>query len=278
MKLVLLDYDGTFTDIRDGARAFDATYLSRLSEFLGLKDLRQEWQRGKQALQQSSPETAWMIGGHATAPVACDPYALASEVGERVLAQRTNLQSKIRSEVLGEIFTLSYGSCQADFRPDARVVLGVLRNEATTYFVTNSSTKVVTEHITKQLFPDGLGKLSVQGDARKFAICGTQPADKQFDSLPDQRQVTGLKRPILIKRGAYFDTLKRLCSAVNARPDEVLVCGDVWELDLALPAELGMNVHMILRDNTYQYELDCIKALGSRGGFSAELMPILERI
>ena len=56
------------------------------------------------------------------------------------------------------------------------------------------------------------------------------------------------------------------------------MCGDIFELDLALPAELGAHVHFIRRERTFDYELDAIRALGRRGGASDTLMPLLERL
>ncbi|MCU1350247.1 MAG: hypothetical protein JWO56_3277 [Acidobacteria bacterium] len=286
INLVVLDYDGTITDIRDGAPEFDRAYVRGLGDVVGGKDLRQEWERAKAAIRAASPEAAWTVIGPAKiAPAAGDPYALASEAAKHFLTESGVLPSAaLQGLATGELYTVAYNAAPYAFRPDARTVLGVLTKARSggqpirTCFVTNSATDTVKERLVAKLFPGGLGALEVQGGAAKFLIAPpSQPSDL-FDKLPESVQVAGLTRPILLRRGSYFDALRRLWEdpAHPATAATTLVVGDVWELDLAMPAALGCQIHLVLRDNTYDYELNAAKAAGAV--ISANLLPILNRL
>jgi hypothetical protein len=275
IKLVVLDYDGTFTDIRDGNPGFDALYLRGLAELLAQADLRQDWERVKELVRRRSPEQAWTIGGHATAPATADPYSLASTAAVQLLDERG---LPARRAALSEIYAQAYKDAPYAFRPDARSVLAKLRETVPTCFVTNSDSGVVTQRLTERLFPAGLDNLGVMGNAQKFAIVPPGEPDARFEKIAPETQEAHLERKILLGRGKYFDVLKQLWQLTGADAATTLVCGDVWELDLALPEALGAQVHLILRDNTFPYEHAAVKRAGARGGCSANLLPILDRL
>ena len=74
----------------------------------------------------------------------------------------------------------------------------------------------------------------------------------------------GLPRPIYLRRGKYYESLREIWRATGATPAETLVCGDIFELDLALPAALGAQVVLIERNNTLPYERAATERAGGR--------------
>ena len=55
-------------------------------------------------------------------------------------------------------------------------------------------------------------------------------------------------------------------------------CGDIWEMDLAMPHALGANVHLLDRAapfNTYEHEKRVIETYGQRAKASADLSGLL---
>ena len=53
-----------------------------------------------------------------------------------------------------------------------------------------------------------------------------------------------------------------------------VVCGDIWEMDLAMPYALGANVHLLDRTtpfDTYEYERYAVASSGDRAKTSVEL-------
>lgn len=56
------------------------------------------------------------------------------------------------------------------------------------------------------------------------------------------------------------------------------MAGDIFELDLALPAALGASVQLVERTNVLEYERRAIAALGPRGGRHPSLRALLPRL
>ena len=53
-------------------------------------------------------------------------------------------------------------------------------------------------------------RLAVHGDARKYIIGPAAAPSPRYLTLPEQRSVDGLPRPVLLKRGHYLDVLERV--------------------------------------------------------------------
>ncbi len=90
-----------------------------------------------------------------------------------------------------------------------------------------------------------------------------------------------LKRDVLLRRPSYFDVLAGIWGDDATAPGDTLVCGDVWELDLAMPAALGCQAHLVTRSApyaTYEHERRAAEAMGARGGVSAGLRAVLDRV
>jgi hypothetical protein len=86
-------------------------------------------------------------------------------------------------------------------------------------------------------------------------------------------RVEGVARPVYLRRGSYFEAL----CATQFPLAETLVVGDIWELDLAMPAALGAHVHLIQRASpfeTYAYELGQL----AKGHSSVNLKGLLKRV
>jgi hypothetical protein len=138
-------------------------------------------------------------------------------------------------------------------------------------FISNSERLAIQMRLGDLLHGDPVlyRKITVHGDAAKFRVVelpigatGPGAAHRaRFEQLDGALRADGTTRPIYLRRGAYFDALCGLWSDLGARGfpiAETLVCGDIWELDLAMPRALGAAVHLIRRARpfeTYPYEL-----------------------
>jgi hypothetical protein len=95
--------------------------------------------------------------------------------------------------------------------------------------------------------------------------------------VPETAEISGLSRPMHLRRGHYFDALTKIWDETRARPENTLVCGDIFELDLALPARLGARVHLVARPQTPEHERRAARTTPG-GSVSQELVGLLERL
>jgi phosphoglycolate phosphatase-like HAD superfamily hydrolase len=275
IRCVILDFDGTVTNIRAETALFERDYPRFFGEELG-RDVSAEWATAVAEVSARSPELGWMWDGLPAAPAAADPYILASCAAVHVLdALGLYPTEPERGQLLYRLYGRAYGAAtRAFFRDDtARVLRALLESGRHVCFVTNSRTTAVTARLGSL----GLATLPpVFGDAQKFRFLPS--ADPAFAEVPATAGAEGLDRPIHVARGPYFDVLRRIWRETDTDAAHTLVCGDIFELDLALPAALGTDVHLVTRDNTYAYEYEAVRALGDRGGVSVTLAAVLERL
>ncbi len=291
LKYVVLDFDGTVTQV-------DAALSERfLSEYKRLvladvavagRDLNEAWQRTEAFVRRQSPVLAWRLGVWATAPAAPDPFILASTTAELMLEEHGLLIPAIQDRMYG-FYSQAYETCVADFRPELADVLTALTRELdlTVCFVSNSDPAKIGQRLRDHLatHPGLFERLKIEGSANKFRVREPREHGKWlpvFQNLPIGDQVPGLARPVLLRRGLYFDALQRLWGS-EGQPAQTLVCGDIFELDLAMPAWLGAHVHLIERPAPYppyDYERAAMDELQARGvgSRSPDLRGMLARV
>ncbi|MEZ4648026.1 MAG: HAD family hydrolase [Candidatus Eisenbacteria bacterium] len=283
IRCVILDFDGTFTDVDAEAEPFVEAYRSDLADLLG-RDVEAAWAEAHAVVAQAPHEHGWKEGGRIVAPALADPYILCTVLGRLVLDRFGAAKDEsLRSEILQLFYRRGYPKTKHAFRPHATEVIDALLAEfpGRVFVVTNSNPDTVRGKLNA--LSAGLSdRLPVEGNARKFLLASLEAGEEgaeEFASLPAERWVDTLPgRPILVKRGYYFRILRMLLTGADVSPDECLVCGDIYELDLGLPEAMGCSVHLMTRPSTPGYELDAAKALGARGGVGDDLRSILARI
>ena len=282
---VIMDFDGTCTVIPDIYQAFLSEYLIGLNKtaFSGNPIMADEWKEAQEKVRTHSPLAAWTIAYAPAAPAAADPYILSFEAAKYLLRQKN-----IPNDIPQEVFKNASDRFPAPWRPEAREVFEtLLENNIKITFISNSSSKTITQRLltlfSVKKLPFGIG---VKSDAAKFRIAelpwySAIPQDirRSFQAVPATHNDLGIGRPVYLRRAAYFEAI---CAAFNndlARLPTTVVCGDIWEMDLALPYELGANVHLIERASpfcTYEYERKATLHDTRRGKISSDLRGLLE--
>ncbi|MGE0785111.1 MAG: HAD family hydrolase [Sandaracinaceae bacterium] len=270
--LYILDFDGTFTDVEREAIPFLAAYRRGLVEILDVGPLDAVWDRALAHVRRAPDEHGFVYESKIVAPSHADPYILATSVAHRVLEE---LSLSHRAPELEPLFGRAYAESDTVFRPDAGEVLeAVLGRGAPVYVVSNSHTGSVRKKL-ELLDRTALARLEVIGDAKKFHLTAPEPSDAAFEAVPETLDVAGLSRPIYLRRGRYYERLRAIWQATGTGPSDTLVCGDIFELDLALPAALGADVHLVGRSSTPAWEQDAVRSRG--GSFSLALSGLLSR-
>ena len=289
LRYVVLDFDGTCTQIDAAHAGFLASYREILEDANGMArdGLASAWKKAVEEVRAASPHAGWTLSeAPSTAPAAADPYILAGEASALLFRKRT-----IRT-MPGDAYKRAYTANPAPWRPEVPEVLAQLVERGLQVgFISNSERFAIEMRLSDLLHADPLlrGKIFVHGDAAKFKIVellvgasGPGAAHRaRFEQLDGSVRVDGCRRPIYLRRGKYFEALCGLLADFEAPGfpiDETIVCGDVWELDLAMPRALGAPVHLIRRTKpfeTYPYEL---AQLGDPQDASWDLHGLVEHV
>lgn len=271
IRYVVLDFDGTCTRVEQVHARFLRAYFEELQTANAPGEpSTAEWETALREIRAASPKAGWtLMGAPSTAPAAADPYILAGEAA--ALLKRADGSLRLPDTA----YSIAYTRAAAPWRDDVAATLEALVQRGLKVgFISNSSTKKIAMRLDELLGADtDLRKqIAVRGDAMKFKVQEI-PADDHgsagrhraaFDRVPtiDRAMTAAVGRPIYLRRGAYFHALCQLWQEDFQELDfpiaETIFCGDIWELDLALPQALGAPVHLIRRAapyDTYAYEL-----------------------
>jgi 5'(3')-deoxyribonucleotidase len=262
-KLLIFDFDGTMTNAEEEGRPYRVGYLEDLSLICGI-DIRTilEWANEfDQHVAQNQSKFGWQFNGKIVAPAGVDPYLRIMPTA-RMILDRAGLLTDLdlRDRILDRIlYKYNYGKTQTVFRPEAEKIIHNLYNhpDYDTYIVTNSHTKPVQNKL--RMLQDQNPQLSIEwlipkvhGSAKKYII------DDDND-LPTELFVNGLNRPILLGRHHYFQVINQLLEGGSHSWKDLIVIGDIFELDLSLPLALEANVGLVLSDFTPGYERDFLE-------------------
>jgi phosphoglycolate phosphatase-like HAD superfamily hydrolase len=273
-ELVILDFDGTFTRVDDEAKPFLAEYRAGLEALLGAP-IDEPWEDARARIAADPDRYGWEYEERIVAPSHADPYILATSIAQLLLRERGLRGGEARPAILEELFRAAYAKATTVFREDAREVIEhVLALGVPAYVVTNSRTVDVERKIAA-LGARESERLRIRGEAQKWVIAEPARPDRRFMGLPAELRIEGLARSILLRRGRYFDALASIWEETGATAERTLVCGDIYELDLALPARIGAAIHMVGRPSTPAYERAAVRA--ADGTFSEQLGGLLTR-
>jgi hypothetical protein len=260
--VLVLDFDGTMTDAEAEGRPFRDGYLDDLSILVGRgardPDIAAIADACERELDERPAETPFLWMNRAVAPATVDPYLRMATIAHRVLDQfGVFLRAEERSRLLGGVlYKYNYAKTleRPVFRPGAGDVLRALVGHPV-YVITNSDTHAVAGKLERldQVSP-GAGWLAprVRGFARKFDL------DDSWTGVPESLEIPGLARPVLLRRRTYHDIMAECLEEAGGTWEELIVVGDIFELDLALPLAMGARVGLVAGARTPRYELEFV--------------------
>ena len=298
IKNIVLDFDGTCTQIPAIYKEYLERYLIEFNKRVfspnpttpedGASQVSaEEWKQAQDTVRKNSPKAGWTLAITSSAPAAADPYILAFESAKFILRNR---KAKV-SDPPFEAHRDSNEAHEAPWRAEAREVFEkLLKKNINIYFISNSSSVTITRRLKELLEVAELPKaLKVQSDAAKFRVSelplilsnmeGSLPENvkSKFEAIPPVHPVSTIGRPVHLRRGHYFSAIYAVLGSSMTSLEDTVFCGDIWEMDLAMPCELGAKIHLIKRAapfDTYSYELDAVTAC--KGKISENLEALLE--
>jgi phosphoglycolate phosphatase-like HAD superfamily hydrolase len=283
---VVFDFDGTCTQVPAIFEAYLEKYYSCLADYLNntmgayQKLDEPRWQAALANVKGNSPKRGWVVAANPqSAPAGADPFIMAGEAQTDILKAHNNMAAPPTS-----CHAVAYNAFPAPFRAELYDVFTELMNrDVKIHVISNSSTDTITQRFT-YLFLDKAAGIGFYGNASKFAQKKPQTTPESawgpFNKLPakyESSALSGLGRDVFLDRGAYFDAIYQALGGLS-RISTTIFCGDIWELDLAMPYKLGGNIHLIERAapfNTYPYEKQVVDECGERGKISADLTGLM---
>ncbi|MDQ3337420.1 MAG: hypothetical protein M4D80_19840 [Myxococcota bacterium] len=262
--VLVLDFDGTMTDAEAEGRPFREGYLEDLcclvgrpigdAEVLAIAD------QVDAELIAAPAQHPFLWMGRAVAPATVDPYLRMVPIAHRILDKFGVMPSAVeRGRLLGSVlYKYNYAKTlgRPVFRDGAGDVLCTLASTET-YVVTNSDTHAVAGKIAAlDKHSPGVMALTsrVRGHARKFDV------DDAWSGIDAELALPGLERPVLLRRRLYHDIIKSLLGTTGASFGDLVVVGDIFELDLAMPLALGARVGLVVSPHTPTYERAYVSA------------------
>jgi phosphoglycolate phosphatase-like HAD superfamily hydrolase len=258
IKLLVLDFDGTMTDAEAEGAPYRTGVLEDVALLTGLTltDVEARAQTIEAQINAAPHDHGWVFGGRIVAPASVDPYLRIMPVARRIFDDvEAFMDPADRARLLeGLLYKYNYRKTATAFAPHARETLLAMTGRPV-FVVTNSHQDAVQGKIRSLGGGADGGPLAwlvarVFGSARKFVL------DDGFDAVAESMALPGLERPVLLRRRDYFSVLDGLRSDAGCSWDEVAVCGDIFELDLALPFALGARVGLCVNDFTPRWERD----------------------
>ena len=252
--MLVLDFDGTMTDAEQEGGPFRAGYLDDLATLCGapLSEVMELASRFVIEVAADPQSYGWLFQGHIVAPAAVDPYLRIMPVARKIFDHYGAFTDEgDRTRLLdGILYKYNYPKTLNVFREGAAEVLAALEGTAT-YVVTNSH----TEHVRAKIARLGVDWLveRVYGRAKKYVV------DDDFTQVREHMLLPGLSRPVLLRRSCYHEVLGKLLAENGKDWSELLVVGDIFELDLALPLEMGSRVGLVVNEFTPSYEKDFLR-------------------
>jgi hypothetical protein len=257
-RVLVLDFDGTMTDAEAEGRPFRDGYLDDLCTLVGRPAGDQEVlalaAEVETELEHAPASHPFLWMGRAVAPATVDPYLRMVPIAHRILDRWGAMKDAVdRGRLLGSVlYKYNYAKTLGHpvFRAKAGETLRTLAGSPT-WIVTNSDTHAVAGKIAL-LDRDvpGVAWLTsrVRGYAKKFDV------DDAWQGAPESLELPDLDRPVLLRRREYFTKLQQILDEANATFAELVVVGDIFELDLAMPLALGARVGLVTSPRTPAYE------------------------
>ncbi|MCB9738452.1 MAG: HAD family hydrolase [Deltaproteobacteria bacterium] len=254
--LLVLDFDGTMTDAEREGAPYRTGVLEDVALLTGWPQQR-VFDRAAEVEAEiaANPHAhGWQFGGQIVAPASVDPYLRIMPVARQIFDEAGVYRDEAdRARLLeGLLYKYNYRKTAIAFRDGARETLLAMTGKPV-YVVTNSHTDAVQDKIRHLGGGGDGGPLSwlvprVFGSARKFVL------DDSFDAVPSEMRLPGLDRPVLLRRRDYHDALFRLLREQGCDWSDLVVCGDIFELDLALPMAMGARVGLVVNPFTPPWE------------------------
>lgn len=256
-SLVILDYDGTCTLIKKEEARFGRTFFEQVRRRTNLSqdELEKLVQEKRDLIFRRPHRYGWINNGHIVAGALVDPYIEMRVVADLIFVSTGAINDpQARDDEIEGYFHNLHPSIWSTYKPETETALIAIeqRNPGLNYFVSNSGMKVIQRKLRALKGVDGLAG-RIRGHAQKYFL------DTEYDAInPKTMMIKGLPRPVHLRRSRYFEVIEDLRIEHGLEWEDVLVVGDIAELDLFMPLALGARVALMNSPRVPDYEREFI--------------------
>ncbi|MFH1064005.1 MAG: HAD family hydrolase [Candidatus Woesearchaeota archaeon] len=272
LRLVVLDFDGTLTRVDRDSVPFVGAYKDDIRKELGMtRDaLEPKWEEKAKIIAANQDKYGWLIDGRIVAPAYADSFIMTQTVASLILDDRghTSIHAERRA-FLDALFRKNYAVVTTTFKDGVDDFLTALKSAVDVCIVTNSETDSVSHKLGT--LSDRHADIPICGGAKKYVI------HPDWEEVPESVDKPGYGRPIFIRRRNYWEVLKKLMQERGVKREEVLIVGDIYELNLSLPEQMGMSIILTPRPSTPDFEMGAVES-ASNGKVVSDLKEVLEYI
>ncbi len=252
---LILDFDGTLTNIEEETKPYIEGYRQGLARELGFgqREIETYWNEARNKNLKNPEKYAWQLDGIPVASATSDPILICYSITDEIFAMAgKTLSQNERRDLFGKLFLENRPKMGHIFKEGADKFLSEVYDlfNGRVYIVTNNSTDNVTNRIRH--LPSDHSRIQILGRANKYVV------NINFKELPETINIPGLERPVYLRRQHYYKTLDKIIQEQSTEASKIVVIGDIWELDLALPQYLGMCVGLTPGLTTPKYEKDMV--------------------
>lgn len=263
IEIVILDFDGTLTDIDKEAVLAIESWKRDVGEDLGLtsEEVQKRWVSVESKIKADSKNYGWSKNGKIVASACADPFVMATVTSQMLFDEEgRHLDTSERDDLLYKFFINGYEKTNTVFKSDADKFLLDLKEKFSVYIVTNSDASKVSAKI--QQLPSNHSAIPIYGNAKKFNL------HPDWEEVPESVERKGFGRPLFLRRKQYGGILQTIMEEKGVLPNQIAVVGDIYELDLLLPEHMGMSIILTPRDSTADFELATVSSYSK--GYVAE--------
>lgn len=254
IELVVLDFDGTLTEVDKEAIPFVNGYKNDVARDLNIdrEELEERWAIAQLIVESDQSLYGWVVNGDIVAPAYADPLILSKVIASLLLDNaELYVNNHERQEALERYFQGNYERMDIFFKEGVDEFICSLHDEIDICIVTNSETNNVAKKI--KLLKTEHSDVPIYGDAKKYLL------NNVWEGVPKTVEREGYGRPLFLRRQKYWDVLSKIMEQRNIQPEQVVVVGDIYELDLLLPEHKGMRTVLTPRESTPRFEIDAAK-------------------
>jgi FMN phosphatase YigB (HAD superfamily) len=246
---VVFDYDCTLTSPEDLSRKFKRGYLAEISERFGqpIRLIEQISTEVESKMKKHPERYDWVFGGRAVSSMVGDPSLRFIGIVEEILRRYPNNVEDV-DQLQHKLFWRHYPD-NVRLRPGTQKILST---GLPPIIITNSPSGRVCDKLQKNLPNTVFQQLRIFGEA------GKQFIDEGWEAVEPELSLRGLHRPVLLRRRQYFEVLTQILGETPW--SDLVVVGDNFELDLALPMALGSYGILMTSDFTPRWETEFVSS------------------